>query len=112
MVLRPMLRTINHPLGGDPPAGDRAFDADRPVPAGAEGLLVLPYFAGERTPIFDPHARGLLLGLTLSHGRAEIMRAIWYHLKREGISIPFPIRLVSRARSRSSVLKTTLPLCM
>ncbi len=46
------------------------------VPPGAEGLLVLPYFAGERTPIFDPHARGLLLGLTLSHGRAEIMRAI------------------------------------
>ena len=46
------------------------------VPAGAEGLLMLPYLAGERTPIFDPHARGLLLGLTLSHGRAEIMRAI------------------------------------
>jgi sugar (pentulose or hexulose) kinase len=32
-------------------------------------------FAGERTPIFDPHARGTLLGLTLSHGRAQIMRA-------------------------------------
>jgi len=45
------------------------------VPPGAEGLLVLPYFAGERTPIFDPHARGTILGLTLSHGRAQIMRA-------------------------------------
>lgn len=42
---------------------------------GADGLLLLPYFAGERTPIFDPHARGTLFGLTLSHGRAEIMRA-------------------------------------
>jgi xylulokinase len=51
-------------------------EAAAAVPAGAGGLLVLPYFAGERTPIFDPHARGLLLGLTLSHGRAEIMRAI------------------------------------
>ena len=45
------------------------------VPPGARGLLLLPYFAGERTPILDPDARGLLLGLTTSHGRAEIYRA-------------------------------------
>lgn len=48
-------------------------DAAR-VSHGAEGLLLLPYFAGERTPIFDPHARGTLLGLTLSHGRPQLMR--------------------------------------
>ncbi|MBB5953811.1 xylulokinase [Saccharothrix tamanrassetensis] len=45
------------------------------VPAGSRGLLVLPYFAGERTPVFDPSARGVIAGLTLSHGRAEIYRA-------------------------------------
>jgi xylulokinase len=45
------------------------------APAGAAGLLLLPYFAGERTPIFDPRARGTLLGLTLSHGRGHLMRA-------------------------------------
>ncbi|ALG12408.1 FGGY-family carbohydrate kinase [Kibdelosporangium phytohabitans] len=45
------------------------------VPAGSRGLLMLPYFAGERTPIFDPAARGVLAGLTLSHGQAEIYRA-------------------------------------
>lgn len=45
------------------------------VPPGSEGLLLLPYFAGERTPIFDPQARGTLLGVTLSHGRPQIMRA-------------------------------------
>ncbi|GGB17810.1 sugar kinase [Flexivirga endophytica] len=45
------------------------------VPAGAEGLLMLPYFAGERTPIMDPSARGVIAGLTLSHGRAHIYRA-------------------------------------
>lgn len=45
------------------------------VVPGAEGLLALPYFAGERTPIFDPRARGALLGLTISHGRPQIMRA-------------------------------------
>ncbi len=47
------------------------------VPAGARGLLVLPYFAGERSPLFDPHARGVVAGLTLDHGRAELARAIY-----------------------------------
>jgi xylulokinase len=45
-------------------------------PIGANGLMALPYFAGERTPIFDPDARGLLLGLTLSHTRGDIYRAL------------------------------------
>ena len=46
------------------------------VPAGSRGLLLLPYFAGERTPLFDPRARGVLAGLTTSHGQPEIYRAI------------------------------------
>ncbi|GAB4584094.1 FGGY-family carbohydrate kinase [Nocardia sp. IFM 10818] len=46
------------------------------VPAGSRGLLVLPYFAGERTPLFDPDARGMIAGLTLSHRRADIYRAV------------------------------------
>lgn len=45
------------------------------VPAGSRGLLLLPYFAGERTPIFDPDARGVLAGLTTSHGQPELYRA-------------------------------------
>jgi xylulokinase len=47
----------------------------RAVPAGSEGLLMLPYFAGERTPLFDDRARGLLLGLTLDHRRGHVYRA-------------------------------------
>ena len=47
------------------------------VPVGARGLVVLPYFAGERTPIFDPDARGLIAGLTLRHGPPELLRAIY-----------------------------------
>ncbi|WP_353112916.1 FGGY family carbohydrate kinase [Microbacterium sp.] len=43
--------------------------------AGARGLLVLPYFAGERTPIQDPDARGVIAGLTLEHGRGDLYRA-------------------------------------
>ncbi len=45
------------------------------VPAGADGLLVLPYFAGERTPHFDPDARGVIAGLTLRHTRGHVFRA-------------------------------------
>ena len=46
------------------------------TPPGADGLLFLPYLAGERSPIWDPEARGVLAGLTLSHGRGHIARAI------------------------------------
>ncbi|MEU4894051.1 FGGY-family carbohydrate kinase [Streptomyces sp. NPDC044780] len=49
-------------------------EAER-IPPGARGLLMLPYFAGERTPVFDPRARGTVIGLTLHHGRAELYRA-------------------------------------
>jgi xylulokinase len=43
---------------------------------GADGLVFLPYLAGERSPLWDPDARGVLAGLTLAHGRAHITRAI------------------------------------
>jgi xylulokinase len=45
------------------------------VPAGSRGLLLLPYFAGERTPLFDPSARGIIAGLTTGHGVGELYRA-------------------------------------
>ncbi|OLT04067.1 sugar kinase [Pseudonocardia sp. CNS-004] len=48
----------------------------RKVPAGSDGLLLLPYFAGERTPIFDPRARGAWMGLSLRHGRGHLYRSI------------------------------------
>jgi xylulokinase len=46
------------------------------VPAGADRLLFLPYLAGERAPLWDPMARGAFIGLTLNHGRAEMLRAV------------------------------------
>ncbi|MBD3943009.1 sugar kinase [Microbacterium sp. NEAU-LLC] len=42
---------------------------------GARGLVLLPYFAGERTPIQDPDARGVIAGLTLDHTRGDLYRA-------------------------------------
>ncbi len=46
------------------------------TPPGSGGLVFLPYLAGERSPIWDPEARGVLAGLTLGHGRGHIARAI------------------------------------
>jgi xylulokinase len=45
-------------------------------PPGAKGLIVLPYFSGERTPIHDPHAKGVFFGLNLTHDRGDMFRAL------------------------------------
>ena len=46
------------------------------VPPGARGLICLPYFSGERTPLHDPLAKGVFFGLNLTHGRPEMFRAL------------------------------------
>jgi len=46
------------------------------TPPGSAGLVVLPYFAGERTPLYDAGARGVIAGLTLSHTRGHLYRAM------------------------------------
>ncbi|MFN8486314.1 MAG: FGGY-family carbohydrate kinase [Caldilineaceae bacterium] len=51
-------------------------EAASPIAPGADGLLMLPYFSGERTPINDPLARGVIAGLTLAHSRAHVYRAL------------------------------------
>ncbi len=48
----------------------------RRSPPGANGLVALPYFSGERTPFYDPQARGVITGLTLSHTREDVYRAL------------------------------------
>jgi xylulokinase len=45
------------------------------VPAGSEGVVLLPYFLGEKTPLHDPHARGTIVGLGLHHKIAHVWRA-------------------------------------
>ena len=61
---------------GDTISTDALLAEAAATPPGADGLLFLPYLAGERSPIWDPDARGVLAGLTLSHGRGHIARAI------------------------------------
>lgn len=45
-------------------------------PPGANGITVLPYFSGERTPIHDPHAKGMIFGLDLTHERGDVYRGV------------------------------------
>lgn len=46
------------------------------VPAGSEGLVFLPYLMGERSPLWDPKARGVFAGLSLAHTRGHLYRAV------------------------------------
>jgi xylulokinase len=63
-------------LGGNP-EWDRLVGLAAEARPGSDGLLLLPYFAGERTPIYDPFARGVIAGLTLRHGPGELLRAAY-----------------------------------
>lgn len=57
-------------------AYDRLNELSRDVPLGADGLMVLDYWQGNRTPYTDPLARGMIWGLSLHHSRAHVYRAI------------------------------------
>jgi xylulokinase len=61
-------------------AGIDAYDAlmkeAEPVPPGSDGLIFLPYLQGERTPHLDAYARGGWIGLTASHSRRHLVRAV------------------------------------
>jgi xylulokinase len=74
------------------------------VSPGADGLFFLPYLMGERSPHWNPKARGAFVGLSLSHGRGELARAVlegvMYNLRiildafrQQGASIP-TLRLI------------------
>lgn len=74
------------------------------VPPGCEGLLFLPYLMGERTPIWDVNARGVLFGLSLTHTKGHVVRAAMegvafalYHsfetLADAGLRVRYPLVL-------------------
>ncbi len=55
---------------------DRINTEAEKIPPGAEGLIVLPFLMGERTPIWDVYARGAVFGLSLHHTRGHLARAM------------------------------------
>ena len=69
------LQWLHDTLAGDVPFDALVAEAEAWAP-GAEGLLFLPYLAGERTPHADPDARGAFVGLELRHDRGALVRAV------------------------------------
>lgn len=67
--------TFARELGAEGAFGKLAAEAAA-SPKGAKGVLCLPYFSGERTPIHDPQAKGAFFGLDLTHGRGDLFRAV------------------------------------
>lgn len=74
------------------------------IPPGAEGLIVLDHWQGNRTPLRDPLSRGAIVGLTLHHTPIHILRAIY-----EGIS--FGTRHILEHFSRNGMRITELYAC-
>lgn len=70
------------------------IEAAEQVAPGSDGLLTLPYFAGERTPIQDPDARGVMIGLTLEHGRGHLYRSL---LEATAFAVRHNIEVMERA---------------
>jgi len=73
-----LTRWFQDQMAREQPQGDAnaLFEAAARVAPGAGGLVFLPYFSGERTPINDPLARGVIAGLSLAHSRDQVFRAI------------------------------------
>lgn len=61
---------------GNPDPYEQLCEEAATAPAGADGALWAPYLMGERTPHNDPNARAAIIGLSASHTRAHVIRAI------------------------------------
>ena len=55
---------------------ERFFDVAGQAAVGSKGVVFLPYLAGERSPVYDPSAKGVFFGLTLDCGLPEMARAV------------------------------------
>jgi xylulokinase len=68
------------------------------TPPGARGLLFLPYLLGERSPRWNPDARGAFIGLTNRHGRPDLLRAVL-----EGITLNLRVILEAFTRQGAAI---------
>jgi xylulokinase len=74
------------------------------VPLGCDGLIILPFLMGERTPIWDAYARGVIFGLSLNHTKGHLVRAMmeavayalydsYQLIQQSGLKINYPLVL-------------------
>lgn len=71
------------------------------IPAGSDGIVILPYLAGERSPINDPDAKGMIFGLQMRHSRAHLYRAA---LEGVGYSINHTLNVMRDAGADPELL--------
>ncbi len=94
-------------------AYDLLLEQAATVPPGCDGLLFLPYLMGERTPIWDANARGVVFGLSLNHSKGHLVRAALegvafalYHsfetLSEAGLRVNYPL-VLNEGGARSSL---------
>lgn len=76
---------------GGPDAYETMMEGIDKIAPGSDGLILLPYFAGERTPINDPLAKGVLCGLTLAHTRQHMYRSA---LEAVGFSVNQQLKIM------------------
>ncbi|MGR3198230.1 MAG: xylulokinase [Paracoccus sp. (in: a-proteobacteria)] len=104
--------TVYAASGGAGASFDQITTKAAAVPAGARGLLFLPYLNGERCPHPDPQARGAFVGLTARHGRADMARAVMegvvhafadMHMLMKPMGIPGDIIKASGGGARSKL---------
>lgn len=90
----------NRPVDYEQLSGQTAL-----VPAGASGLIFLPFLNGERYPWRNPDARGVFYGLNFSHGRPHMARAVMegvgFALKSIAACLPLPLKAIVTAGGAS-----------
>lgn len=103
------LRSLLTPDGRGPDGGLNRKDADRllagaeRIAAGSKGLLFLPFLSGERAPVWDPNARGILFGLSLAHGQDHLVRATM-----EGMMLSIRSILQAIEETRQRIIDTAI----
>jgi xylulokinase len=83
------------------------------VPAGSDGLFFLPYLTGERSPHPDPLARGAFVGLTVTHDRRHMTRAVLEGVAfglRDGLDLMVGTGMAAPGQIRASGGGTASPL--
>lgn len=94
------VRTFGAPAEGM----EEILEETAAVAPGAGRLLFLPFLTPEPFPIWDPHMRGAFLGLTIEHGRREMMRAV---LESSGFAVRSVIALMEDAGCQIADLRVT-----
>jgi gluconokinase len=97
-------------LGQDPYELLNGYAAE--VGVGCDGLIFLPYLAGERSPYWNPNARGVLFGLSLHHDRRHVIRAIMegvaYRMYSVLVALEEVAGQVEEIRAAGGFLRSTL----